>query len=186
MRLPTDQKCCHLVRSSTHRHPKTRNANHPVLFHQRCCWKLSLVRRGFVRITFCLPLVLPTVSLPKFSVVGLAESCPVWGAQVPPRVIGGGGVGALLANDKLPVTLPELDGAKSTVIVPEPPAGTVIGSDSPTVPKPAPVVFSPDRCPWEGDTQSNDVSPYFAFLLRRAMAKLVGTCSRGRAMVFGR
>ena len=128
MRLPTDQKCCHLVRSSTHRHPKTRNANHPVLFHQRCCWKLSLVRRGFVRITFCLPLVLPTVSLPKFSVVGLAESCPVWGAQVPPRVIGGGGVGALLANDKLPVTLPELDGAKSTVILPEPPAGTSLAA----------------------------------------------------------
>jgi hypothetical protein len=96
----------------------------------------------FVNVTFCLLLVLPTASLPKFKDVGLAESCTVWAAPVPLKAIPVGDVGALLASDKLPVTLPEAEGAKSTVIVPEPPTATVIGRDNPPVPKPAPVVFA--------------------------------------------
>jgi len=96
----------------------------------------------FVSVTFCLLLVLPTASFPKFKDVGLAESCGVWAVPVALKAILVGDVGALLASDRLPVTLPEAEGAKSTVIVPEPPAATVIGRDNPTVPKPAPVVFT--------------------------------------------
>src|ERR1700747_3453844 len=96
----------------------------------------------FVSVTFCLLLVLPTASEPKFSDEGLAESCPVCTVPVPLRAITVGDVGALLTNDKLPVTLPEAEGTKSTVIVPDPPAATVIGSDNPTVAKSARVMFA--------------------------------------------
>ena len=61
---------------------------------------------------------------------------------LPVRAITVGAVGALLANDRLPVTLPEVEGAKSTVIVPEPPAATVIGKDRPLVLKLDPVTFT--------------------------------------------
>ena len=53
-----------------------------------------------------------------------------------------GDVGALLTNDRLPVTLPEVEGANATVIAPEPPAATVIGNDRPLVLKPDPVTFA--------------------------------------------
>ena len=96
----------------------------------------------FVSVTFCLLLVLRTVSLPKFRAVGLAKSCPVWAVPVPLKAIPVGDVGALFTNDKLPVTVPEAEGTKSTVMLPDPPAATVIGKDTPTVPKPAPVVFA--------------------------------------------
>ena len=96
----------------------------------------------FVSVTFCLLLVLPTASVPRFRDEGLAESCPVCAVPVPLRATTVGDVGALLTKDKLPVTLPEAEGTKSTVIVPDPPAATVIGRDSPTVAKPARVMFA--------------------------------------------
>jgi hypothetical protein len=95
----------------------------------------------FVSVTFCVPL-LPTVSLPKLSELGLAESCRVGTTPVPLSAIAVGDVGASLVNDRLPVPLPEVEGAKLTVIVPEPPAATVIGSDRPLVLKPEPVTFA--------------------------------------------
>src|SRR5258707_15631889 len=41
----------------------------------------------FVSVTFCLLLVLPTASVPRFRDEGLAESCPVWAVPVPLRAI---------------------------------------------------------------------------------------------------
>lgn len=96
----------------------------------------------FVNVTVCLLLVLPTASFPKLSDVGLAESWPAGAAPVPLRAIAVREVGALLTNDNVPVALPEVVGAKSTVTVPDPPAATDIGRDSPTVPNPAPTKFA--------------------------------------------
>ena len=48
----------------------------------------------------------------------------------------------MLASDKLPLTLPKVEGAKLTAIAPEPPAATVIGNDNPLVLKPDPVMFA--------------------------------------------
>jgi hypothetical protein len=53
-----------------------------------------------------------------------------------------GDVGALLTSDRLPVKLLEVEGAKLTVIVPEPPAATVIGTGMLLVLKPDPVTFA--------------------------------------------
>jgi len=87
-------------------------------------------------------LVLPTASVPRFRDEGLAEICPFCAVPVPLRATTVGDVGALLTKDKLPVTLAEAEGTKSTVIVPDPSAATVIGRDSPTVAKPARVMFA--------------------------------------------
>ena len=95
-----------------------------------------------VSVTLCEPLVVPMLSLPNARDVGLTESCGADATPLPLSAIAVGDVGALLATDKLPVTLPEVEGAKLTVIVPEPPAATVIGSDSPLVLKPDPVTFA--------------------------------------------
>jgi len=96
----------------------------------------------FVSVTFCLLLVLPTASVPRFSDDGMAESCPVGAVPMPLRATTVGDVGALLTNDRLPVTLPEAEGIKSMLIVPDPPAAIVIGRDSPTVAKSARVMFA--------------------------------------------
>jgi hypothetical protein len=94
-----------------------------------------------VSVTVCLLLAVPTVSLPKLKEVGLSVSCPAWGAPVPLRAIAVGEVAALLTNDKLPVTLPDAVGAKLTVMVPDPPAATFMGRETPMVPNPEPVMF---------------------------------------------
>ena len=74
-----------------------------------------------------------------------------------------GEVGALLTSDRLPVTLPAAKGTNCTVIVPEPPAATVIGSTSPVVLKPEPVTFAAvmDR---SADPVFNTVSDCFPLL----------------------
>jgi len=95
----------------------------------------------FVSVTFC-EFVLPTVTLPKFRIVGLAVNVSGATTPVPLSAIAVGDVGALLVNDRLPVTLPEVEGAKLTVIVVEPPAATVIGSGRLLVLKPDPVTFA--------------------------------------------
>ena len=94
-----------------------------------------------VSVTVCLLLVVPTVSLPKLTVVGLIVSCPAWGAPVPLRAMAVGEVGALLTNERLPDTLPDVVGAKLTVMAPDPPAAMLMGREMPTVPKLAPVTF---------------------------------------------
>lgn len=94
-----------------------------------------------VRVTVCLLLVVPTVSLAKLTVAGLIVSCPAWGAPVPLRATAVGEVAALLTNERLPVTLPDAVGAKLTVMAPDPPAAMLMGSETPTVPNPAPVTF---------------------------------------------
>jgi hypothetical protein len=86
--------------------------------------------------------VLPTVTLLKLRLVGLAVNWSVAATPVPLRGIAVADVGASLASDRLPVTLPEVEGVKLTLIVPEPPAATVIGSDRPLVLKPDPVTFA--------------------------------------------
>lgn len=96
----------------------------------------------FASVTVCLLLVLLTASFPKLSDAGFAESCPAGEVPVPLSTIAVGDVGELLTNDKVPVSLPEVVGAKSTVIVPDPPAVTDIGKDRPGVPKPAPRKFA--------------------------------------------
>ena len=95
----------------------------------------------FVSVTFCV-LLAPTVTLPKFRAVGFAESCRLEATPVPLRPIAVGDVGALLTNDKEPVTLPEAEGVKATGIVPEPPAATVIGNARLPALKPVPVTFT--------------------------------------------
>lgn len=95
-----------------------------------------------VRVTVCLLLVVPTVSLAKLTVAGLIVSCPAWGAPVPLRATAVGEVAALLTNERLPVTLPDAVGAKLTVMAPDPPAAMLMGSETPTVPNPAPVTFT--------------------------------------------
>ena len=95
----------------------------------------------FVSVTFCVLLV-PTVALPKFSEVGLVDSCRLGATAVPLSATAVGDAGALLARDKLPLTLPELAGANVTVIAAELPAGIVIGSGKLLVLKPAPVTLA--------------------------------------------
>lgn len=96
----------------------------------------------FVNVTVCLVLMLPTASFPKLSDVGFANSCPAGAVPAPLSATSVGEVSALLTNDKVPVTLPEVVGAKTTVIIPDPPAATEIGRDSPTAPNPAPIKFA--------------------------------------------
>jgi hypothetical protein len=88
-------------------------------------------------------LLLLTVTLPNVRLPGVTEICAN-GLLVPIPLSGTvvGDVGALVTNDRLPLTLPEAEGANCTVIVPEPPAATVIGSASPVVLRPEPDTFA--------------------------------------------
>jgi hypothetical protein len=95
-----------------------------------------------VSVTVWLLLVLPTAWLPKLNVVGLTESCKFCGAPVPLSAIGVGDVGALVESERLPVTLPAVEGVKLTVMAPALPAGTVMGKAKFTVPKPRPITFA--------------------------------------------
>ena len=105
------------------------------------CEIVTLEFPEFVSVRFC-ELVLPTVTLLKLRLVGFAVTWSVAATPAPLSAIAVGDVGASLVNDRLPVTLPEVKGAKLTVIVPEPPAAIVIGSDRPLVLKPEPVTFA--------------------------------------------
>src|SRR5262245_46568907 len=91
-----------------------------------------------VTVTFCVAL-LPTVTLPKLSEVGLAASVPAGFAPLPLRETTVGELEALLDNDRLPVTLPAAVGANFTWKVALCPAAKVAGRVTPLRLKPAPV-----------------------------------------------
>jgi hypothetical protein len=75
----------------------------------------------------CVPL-LPTVTLPKFMLAGLALSCAIGAAApVPPNVTLAGELEALLRTETLPVARPVEDGAKVTVSEAVAPAANVAG-----------------------------------------------------------
>jgi hypothetical protein len=79
-----------------------------------------------VRVTVLL-LLLPTLTFPKLTLVGLAPSCTLTAAPLPLSGIVVGEVGALLTKARLPVALPVAVGAKLTVKVAELPGSTVSG-----------------------------------------------------------
>jgi hypothetical protein len=87
---------------------------------------------------------------------------------LPVNAIVVGDVGALLTSDRLPVTVPEVEGANSTVIVPEPPAATVIGTVMPLVLKPDPVRLAAvmDRLALAGFETVNDPVPLLPMVTR--------------------
>jgi phosphopantothenate synthetase len=95
----------------------------------------------FVSVMDCDP-VLPTPTLPKFSLIGDALSCPT--VPVPLSAIVSGEFGPLLTTEMLPVALPEPFGANDALIVADCPAVSVNGVVTPETVKPAPVTFTCD------------------------------------------
>jgi hypothetical protein len=96
----------------------------------------------FVRVTVC-ETVLPRFTFPKFTVVGAAFNPDDCATPIPLRpTMTVGDVGALLVITSEPVTLPELAGVKTILIVPDPPVATVIGTESWPVLNPGPVMLA--------------------------------------------
>ncbi len=82
----------------------------------------------FVRVIDCDPL-LPTATLPKLTLVGLAVSCPC--RPVPPSAMVAGDPGALLLTEMVPEVLPANAGANCTANVTLAPVPTVWGRARP-------------------------------------------------------
>jgi hypothetical protein len=97
---------------------------------------VTLAVPGLVRVTVCEPLP-PTVTLPKFTLAGEAESCSV--TPVPLRATVLGEPVALLVMVMAPVALPVVAGAKVAVKGEDWPAANVSGRVSPLRLKPVPV-----------------------------------------------
>jgi len=85
-------------------------------------------------------LVLPTVTLPKLRLAGLAASNKP--APVPESETVAGELVALLTTERLPVALPATVGAKVTVNVALWPAATVRGRERPLTLKPVPLTLA--------------------------------------------
>src|SRR5437867_13336007 len=98
---------------------------------------LTLELPVLVRVTLCV-MLLPTDTLPKLRLVGLAESCSVAATPLPLSGMAVGEPGALLTSETLPVTLPTPAGAKATLKFVLCPGVNVKGSVSPLVAKPLP------------------------------------------------
>src|SRR3989442_14331732 len=98
---------------------------------------LTLELPVLVRVTLCV-MLLPTDTLPKLRLVGLAESCSVAATPPPLRGIAVGEPGALLTSETLPVTRPAPAGAKATLKFVLCRGCKVKGSVSPLVGKPVP------------------------------------------------
>jgi len=79
------------------------------------CEIVTLELPMLLRITFC-ELLLPTLTVLKLKLVGLAESCSVVTTPVPLMVTVSGEFVASLTTVTLPVMLPPLVGAMTTVI----------------------------------------------------------------------
>jgi hypothetical protein len=90
-----------------------------------------------VKITLKL-LLLPSFTLPKFKLVGLAPSKTVAAAPVPLKGIASGELGPLLTRDTDPLTLPVVVGANAALKLVLAPAAIVAGIESPLIVKPAP------------------------------------------------
>ena len=82
-------------------------------------------------------MLLPTVTLPKLRLAGLAASSRL--TPVPERETVAGELVALLTTERLPVTLPVVVGVKAMLKVAVWPAVRVKGRESPLRPKPVPV-----------------------------------------------
>ena len=96
-----------------------------------------------VSVTVCAAL-LPTFTLPKLRLVGLAVSRKVAVTPVPLRAIASGELGALLTSETVPVTLPAALGVKATLNVALLPAAMVTGAVMPVRLK-----SLPDTVAWE-------------------------------------
>jgi len=94
----------------------------------------------FVRITLLL-LLLPTATVPKFQLVGLAVRMNVAATPVPDRLTTVGEVGALLVIEMLPLALPVAAGANTALNDTLAPAATVCAA-SPCTLKPVPVTVT--------------------------------------------
>ena len=92
----------------------------------------------FVRVTLCVALVVPVLTLPKLSEVGEAESCYTCATPVPDKDTATDGVGELLTKVSVPEDAPTAVGAKLTVKDDEPPGAMVSGTVRPEKAKPAP------------------------------------------------
>jgi len=90
----------------------------------------------FVTVTFC-ELLLPTFTFPKLRLVGLMPRVRMAAIPVPLRATELGDVGALLAIEMLPDTVPTEVGRKATVIVVCCPAFTFNGNENPLTVKKA-------------------------------------------------
>jgi hypothetical protein len=84
-------------------------------------------------------LLLPTVTLPKLRLAGLAASSRL--TPVPERETVAGELVALPATEILPVTLPVIVGSKLAVKVVLLPALRIKGREIPAILKPAPTVL---------------------------------------------
>jgi hypothetical protein len=94
------------------------------------CEIVTLALPPFVSVTV-LTLELPALMLPKLKLVGLAESVTVAATPVPLTATVVGELGALLAIPTLPVILPAVVGANSTLNVALCPAAMLAGVASP-------------------------------------------------------
>lgn len=94
-----------------------------------------------VTVMFCV-LLLPTVTLPKLSEVGLAVRVPAGLTPLPLRAIEDVEVEALLTSERLPEAVPAVVGANFTWKVVLCPAAIVAGSVRPLMLKPVPVTFA--------------------------------------------
>jgi hypothetical protein len=90
-------------------------------------------------VTFCVGEVVPVRTFPKLRLVGLMPRVKVAAMPEPLRPTEVGDVGALLAMDTFPDTVPTAVGRKAAVIVVCCPAFTLSGSVKPLTLKVAPV-----------------------------------------------
>ena len=102
------------------------------------CDRETLPLPVFVRVTLCVALVVPVLTLPKLSEVGEAESCNTCATPVPDKDTARDGVGELLTKVSVPEDAPTAVGAKLTVKDDEPPGAMVSGTVRPEKAKPAP------------------------------------------------
>lgn len=86
----------------------------------------------------------PTVTLPKFDVVGETDNCPGV-VPVPERAIPSGEFDASDTSDRFPLTLPAADGANFTVKVTLWLAASVVGKVSALTEYPAPLTLACER-----------------------------------------
>ena len=102
---------------------------------------LTLELPVLVTVTVC-GLLLPTNTLPKLKLVGLAVSWNVAATPVPLSGIAVGELGALLTSDTEPVTLPAAVGVNAALNVALAPAAIVCGTLRPVMLKPVPVTVA--------------------------------------------
>ena len=94
-----------------------------------------------VSVTLC-ELLLPTFTLPKLRLEGLAVNCTEAATPVPLNAIVPGELDALLTSEMLPVTLPADCGSNCALNVMLCPGGSVTGTESPPMVKPAPETWA--------------------------------------------